>query len=221
MRDILNHCNVPYCTQITLKYLTYVQHLFYVNNACKKGQFKVIKVLINKQFKAFLRYQFECLTCEWNDSFWFLRKCTVIGSKLQMNVSWIQSKWHFQACSLYSYNKCNHRNAGAMRCILQKKLFASATLHFSPKDLLHKLDFFVGFFFGKVLITYIAFWQFRRCQIHCWMYRRKIRWYPYPSLFCQLRCRCRCEGGQKQVWRKEKSRQKSTFVKKNPWFSNF
>ena len=103
----------------------------------------------------------------------------------------------------------------------RKKLFASATLHFSPKDLLHKLDFFVGFFFGKVLITYIAFWQFRRCQIHCWMYRHKIRWYPYPFLFCQLRCRCRCEGGQKQVWRKEKSRQKSTFVKKNPWFSNF
>ena len=132
MRDILNHCNVPYCTQIALKYLTYVQHLFYVNNACKKGQFKVIVLLINKQFKAFLRYQFECLTCEWNDSFWFLRKCTVIGSKLQMNVSWIQSKWHFQACSLYSYNKCNHRNAGAMRCILQKS-FLHPLHYISPQ----------------------------------------------------------------------------------------
>ena len=138
----------------------------------------------------------------------------------RMNVSWIQSKWHFQACTPIT----NVIIGMPAQCAVSyRKAFCIRYITFLLKRPITQIGFFVGFFFGsKVLITYIAFWQFRRCQIHCWMYRRKIRWYPYPSLFCQLRCRCRCEGGQKQVWRKEKSRQKSTFVLiKNPWFPNF
>ena len=40
--------------------------------ACKEGQLDVVDLMLNDQ------YQFECSRCEWNDSFWFNRTCTVI-----------------------------------------------------------------------------------------------------------------------------------------------
>ena len=39
---------------------------------CKEGQFDVVELMVNDQFKTF-KYQFECSTCEWNDSFRFSR----------------------------------------------------------------------------------------------------------------------------------------------------
>ena len=40
--------------------------------ACKEGQFDVVELMENDQFKTFtINIQFECSKCEWNDSFWF------------------------------------------------------------------------------------------------------------------------------------------------------
>ena len=39
--------------------------------AFKEGQFDVVELMVNDQFKT--KYQFECSTCDGNDSF-----CTVI-----------------------------------------------------------------------------------------------------------------------------------------------
>ena len=38
---------------VTLEYLITVQHLSNVHNACKEGQFDVVQLVSNNQFKAF------------------------------------------------------------------------------------------------------------------------------------------------------------------------
>ena len=46
--------------------------------ACKEGQFNVVELMVN-EVQDF-QYQFECSTCEWNDSFLYLYGYQILQS---------------------------------------------------------------------------------------------------------------------------------------------